>query len=297
MKQFVHRNCYLSAGHHFRQHVHSMPKQMHPIGEDAEQEFPDARAAHSSRGAARHLTSEEVDAVMETFTNQDDPSKMTWTRWIVTNYLAKYTWYNPAQTYKNAPSLQKAYAYYEHITLPRHFTGEQHSDHVMRKAEPGESTEPTELYPPYTPSSSLIEWGAGVDLYFSTLRFMAWILLAAGLLQWPAARFYASTDYSPDGNDDLPLALRGTAVCTSGEWVACMSDEVCNPKDWDSNSAARERYATAEDGSVLVFRTTCSGDNFAHGFVNWVVLFFLIAAISLVSVYLRAREVRFDEDK
>jgi hypothetical protein len=243
-----------------------------------------------------HLTSEEVDAVMETFANLDDTSKITWTRYFVTNWLAKYTWYNPSQQFKNAPSLKKAYAYYEHITLPRHFTGELHSDHVMRRAEPGESTEPTELYPPTTPSSSLIEWGIGVDLYFSTVRFMSWILLVAGFLHLPVARYYASDDYSPEGND-LEHVIRGTAVCTSGEWVACQNAQACNAKDWDGTSAARARYAQDADGNILVFRNTCDGGNFAHAFVNWVCLIFLIVAVALVSLYLRAREVRFDEDK
>jgi hypothetical protein len=63
--------------------------------------------------------------------------------------------------------LAQAWAYYEHITLPRHFVGENTAEHVMRLAEPGEK-EDTELYSPIrTPQSSLIEWGIGLDLYFS----------------------------------------------------------------------------------------------------------------------------------
>jgi hypothetical protein len=207
----------------------------------------------------------------------------------------QYTWYYPAKHYKNAPSLSKAYAYYEHITLPRHLVGENHSGEVMRRAEPGESAEKTALYPTYTASSSLIEWGIGVDLYFSTVRFMAWILLVAGLLHLPNAMFYASDEYSPDGgNDDLPVALRGSAICTSGAWAVCPT---CDPNVWTTSTAEKERFIITDDGTQLVFRNTCDGAQLPQGMVNWVVLVFLTCAIALVAFYIRARSVRFDEDK
>ena len=126
---------------------------------------------------------------------------------------------------------------------------------------------------------------------------MAWILLAAGLLHLPAARYYASLDYSPDGsNEELDVIMRGTAVCNSGEWVACRPG-TCKESDWSVTEATKDRYGVSEDGDVLVFRNTCDGGNYAHAYVNLVGFFFLCLTMALISAYLSAREVRFDEDK
>lgn len=121
---------------------------------------------------------------------------------------------------KNAPSLSKAYAYYEHITLPRHFVGQQTAEHIKRRAEPGESHQPTELYSPFfTSSSSFIEWGIGVDLYFSTVGIMSIVLLIAGLIHLPNLLFFAN-DYDQNrGSLSEDGSLKLSAVCNSRKWV------------------------------------------------------------------------------
>ena len=159
----------------------------------------------------------------------------------------------------------------------------------MRRAEPGESSDKTELYNPFTlPRSALIEWGVGIDLYFSCLRIMTITLLVAGLIHLPNAIFYAGDEYSPVGKDSLSASLRGSAICTTTEWVAC-SD--CEPNKFDTN-----KFLTA-DGVVLVRRNKCDGGQLPQGVVNYVVMFLLVGMISFAGYYLRAREVRFDEDK
>jgi hypothetical protein len=194
-------------------------------------------------------------------------------------------------------SFCQAWAYYEHITLPRHFVGENTAEHVLRLAEPGE-IEDTELYHPLrTPQSSFIEWGIGIDLYFSSLRIMAGFLLIAGLINLPNMLFYASDDYSPDGKDDLSFSLKTSMVCTTFRWVVC---EDCTANEWDSNEE-QGRFGTVlnDDGTIttLVLKNECDGAQLKQGIANWVTLIFLIIVSSLMSVYLRAREVRFDEDK
>ena len=192
----------------------------------------------------------------------------------------------------DAPSLSKAYAYYEHITLPRHFAGDQEADHVLRRAEPGESEAKTELYNPFTlPSSSLIEWGIGVDLYFSSLRLLGAALLFAGIIHFPNARFYASTDYSEEGKGDIPLTLQGSAICTTHEWAACR-DCVENQDEFD-----KDHIFLVSESLAIVQRNICNGGQLEQGVVNWVVLMFLVGTVALIAFYLRAREVRFDEDK
>jgi len=208
----------------------------------------------------------------------------------------QFRWYNPRKDMPNAPSLSKAYAYYEHVSLPRHFSGEGEAAHVQRRAEPGESTAQTELYSPFlAPSNVFIEWGIGVDLYFSTLRIVALILFIAGLIHLPNLLFYRN-DYSDARDDamaDLTWSLMGSAVCTTQEWVACLD---C-PSDLWNRPAEQKRFGVAQNGTILVKREACNFPELPQGIVSLVGLFFLSIAFFVTSRYLRAREVRFDEDK
>jgi hypothetical protein len=167
----------------------------------------------------------------------------------------------------------------------------------LRLAEPGEK-EDTELYNPLrTPQSSLIEWGIGIDLYFSSLRIMAGFLLIAGLINLPNILFYASKDYSENGKDHLSFSLKTSMICTTFDWAVC---EDCTPNEWNSNEE-KDRFGIAQNGdgtnTTLVLKNGCDGGQFEQGIVNWATLLLLIIGASLMSVYLRAREVRFDEDK
>jgi hypothetical protein len=213
---------------------------------------------------------------------------------VMTQHHIQFSFYFPLKDYPNAPSLSKAYAYYEHITLPRHFVGEQTADHVLRRSEPGEANQTTELYSPFfTPTSSFIEWGIGIDLYFSTLRIMAGVLLLCGLIHLPNLVFYRNSDYSSVGKEYLVASLRGSAICTDTEWVVCTD---CSLDQWNNKEEA-DRFAVASDGTVLVLRNLCPGGEIPQGVVSLTVLVVLVVVLFLLSFYLGAREVRFDEDK
>jgi hypothetical protein len=193
-----------------------------------------------------------------------------------------------------SPFVHQAYAYYEHITLPRRFVGDQQGGHVLRRAEPGENEALTELYSPLlTPSSSFIEWGVGIDLYFSTVRIMSMVLLVAGLINIPLIAYYRSSDYSANGQGSLYFSLQGSAICTTLQWVVC-SD--CQASSY-GNGDEKDRFGVAADGTTLVLRNDCDGANLAQGMVNLATFFFLSVVMALFSFYLTAREVRFDEDK
>lgn len=144
------------------------------------------RLSQPSVTAAARMTEDEVDAMIDNFAKQDTAREKTWTRIVVERFLSKFLWYFPRRDAKNGPSLSKAYAYYEHITLPRRFVGEhQNADHVLRRAEPGETEGTTELYKALcTPEFALIEFGVGIDLYFSTVKLFAFLLLCAGLIKY-----------------------------------------------------------------------------------------------------------------
>lgn len=207
-------------------------------------------------------------------------------------------WYNPraGSNDDSDPSLEKAYAYYEHITLPRHFSGDEVADHVYHRAEPGESTEKTDLFNPFTtPASAFIEWGIGVDLYFSSLRSLSALLFMAGLINIPAIMYYSSTEYSPDGHEDLDsLTLKGSAVCTTYDWVVCAD---CKQSDFNDDTNERSRFAVTDDRTTIVQHSLCNGVVVETVIPNWLTLLFITAVMILLSHYWRAREVRFDEDK
>lgn len=76
----------------------------------------------------------------------------------------------------------------------------------------------------------------------------------------------------------------------------------CPASDWnESPNISRDRYANAVDTSgvaaILVKRNKCVFDEFALGWPNLATLAFLLVAVGIFNMYLRAREVRFDEDK
>jgi hypothetical protein len=135
------------------------------------------------------------------------------------------------------------------------------------------------------------------SLTLQSLRIMAGFMLLAGLINLPNMLFYASEDYSPDGKDHLSFSLKTSAVCTTFNWVVC---EDCLASDWNSDEE-KDRFGTGVDADgnpvTLVLRNGCDGGQFEQGIVNWVTLLLLIVVTALMSVYLRAREVRFDEDK
>lgn len=152
-----------------------------------------------------------------------------------------------------------------------------------------ENEQETELYSPFTtPASCFIEWGIGIDLYFTSVRYMAIILFIAGLINVSNIIFYRSSKYSPNGQSSIRLLLQGSAICTTQTWVVC-SD--CNPDD------PLQSYGVAENGAVLAQKNDCRGGEMTQGMVNYATFFFLVLVLGTVSYYLNAREIRFDEDK
>lgn len=91
-------------------------------------------------------------------------------------FLSSFRWYYPQ---KGDPhlSLEKAWAYFEHVTLPRYFVmkgqeNEKQDTIARERAGAGESDFLTELYAPFaTPERQLGSFGIGIGVYFSNLRW------------------------------------------------------------------------------------------------------------------------------
>ncbi|KAL7559500.1 hypothetical protein ACA910_010314 [Epithemia clementina (nom. ined.)] len=233
------------------------------------------------------LTLEDLNEEIHDFATHDSDEDKTWTRRVVECYLSKFKWYYSMRDTVGGPSLSEAYAFYEHVTLPRHYVG---SDY---RAEPGE-IQPTRLYDPWrTHAATFAEWGIGVDMYFSTLKMVSAMLLFAGLLNLRNMKYYASTDYSSNGQEHISsIFLKGSALCTTMEWVVCRD---CEPGDYELEELSRA--GIAEDGSFLVQHNDCNGADLVQGMVNYATFFILLGSMIVMSYYLRVREVRADEDK
>lgn len=176
------------------------------------------------------------------------------------------------------------------MTLPRHFTAENSAGTILRRAEPGEKDDETELYEPLTTRQyNLIEFGIGVDLYFITVRMVCIMFLIAGFISISNMRYY-SAEYSEQG-ERRSWTLDGSAVCTDTYWAVCKN---CTQEEFKGESLSR--FAVAQDGTVLVLRNNCE-IGLDQGIVDWATWFFFLLFIWALSNYLQAREIRFDEDK
>jgi len=204
---------------------------------------------------SKYLTFEEQPAPIDFL--QDDRSEMTFGRRIALA-LINSKWYNPKageQVVKeetssdepmiegdnvfekinaDPPSLEKAWAYFEHVSLDRYIVDDkpktqknicrrivrkfQKGNKKLEKAEPGENDVKTALYSPiFTPHAQLGDFGLGIGLYFSTLRAIAFVTFVLGLISVYNINYFASDRYLPLTYRDL-IANKptiGSAICTN----------------------------------------------------------------------------------
>jgi len=243
---------------------------------------------------------------------------------------SKYSWYFPGKTarrqYEQAlksnpnhgddqqpevipPSLDNAWAYFEHFVLPRYYVDDNRkklgavgkllsgsivsrSVDVLRRSEPGEFGRSTKLYPVWeTSEDDLGDFGIGVGLYFYTLKAIAFILFICGCINIVNMLNFSSDDYVSDHQDSIyKRILKGSAICTDVTWEACPS---CLKSDWDDES---DRYAESLSDPQLKFIRVnrCTIDQ-TFGIVNIVTLCFVLLAMITLGFILRRKSVEFDE--
>eukprot|EP00542_Grammatophora_oceanica_P010709 CAMPEP_0194043292 /NCGR_PEP_ID=MMETSP0009_2-20130614/14957_1 /TAXON_ID=210454 /ORGANISM="Grammatophora oceanica, Strain CCMP 410" /LENGTH=944 /DNA_ID=CAMNT_0038687459 /DNA_START=167 /DNA_END=3001 /DNA_ORIENTATION=- len=249
--------------------------------------------------SSRYFHGEEMEENIDSLMESDKAARKTWTRMVVEKYLQNYNWYFPGKSRRNGPSLEKAWAYYEHYAMARYYVADDGRPLPGKpRAEPGDS-KPSELYSPITTAeSNLNEWGIGVALYFATLRAVAILLILTGLINIPNILFYSGDNYSPEGRDEVSFTLQGSAVCTQFQWVVCTT---CQSSQWDDSNAEKRRFAfgLAPDGTntTLVQQSDCNGAELRYGIVNYASLIFLLIALLALALYQRKREVLFDIGK
>jgi len=232
---------------------------------------------------------------LESFVETDTFGQKTWSRVFAESIFMKFPCYYVNGRKENRPDLKLGWAFYEHITLARHFIG------MKERAEPGEKRNETQLYSLFkTSGGDLNDWGIGIALYFNTVRIMAVGLLLAGLLSIHNLLFYASDEYDYDrwSNRSMfisDLSLMGSAICTSKEWVVCDYD-YCDTQILSENGILYAKDETS--GRIFVEKSNC-GDaaNMKNGMYNYGAMLLLLLITILFNIYQSKKQVLFDEDK
>mmetsp|Transcript_1459 Transcript_1459/g.2883 ORF Transcript_1459/g.2883 Transcript_1459/m.2883 type:complete len:1129 (+) Transcript_1459:720-4106(+) len=278
----------------------------------------------------------------------DDPQEMTRSRRLALS-LVHNKYYNPnagkkarrnstsvfdsvssaemISSQKVLPSLEKAWAYFEHVTLTRYIIHERnqnpaemtmwerykyaytHSDELFERAQPGEKRLPTRMYDWIsTPHIQLGDFGLGFGLYFSTVRAIRNILLIAGFISAFNIYFFASSAYDSSDNVDLDYLLRGSAVCTQTDWVPCWdcdcSIDTVNGTEqaWHRTERCYNHQFANGDEWAFVVKNECLDDDhkqlYVLGLINYATLVFLVISVYfLLDFHLDRETVTFDEDE
>lgn len=233
---------------------------------------------------ARFVQAEDVFEKATDERYQDEPNQMTNSR-LLARFLSRYRWYFPSREVEGGPSLDAAWAHYEHVTLARCFTDDDPREFV--RAPPGEQERPTELYPLHrTPIKELMDFGISVRMYFSTLLVLSLFMAIAGVLNLPLIGYY--WNYGAEGKQGAEWFVRASAICDETEWAAC---ESCN-EDY-----AAEYPAYRLDGEN-VKRNTCDFDDWLvpglWSFAASILLLILFGFAFFVAQ--RKAEIIFDEE-
>lgn len=278
----------------------------------------------------------------------DDPKHITVGRKLA-RFLRRYSWYYPS--HDTSANLEEGWCYFEHVTLPRYVlrsstttattriaVPETTCCHKLRKyicgsshhstldrAEPGDNTQTTRLYPVWhTPLSQMGDFGIGIGLYFTTLKVLGVLCLLAGIITLPNILYYSSTNYSTLGQSSslVPnLLTLGSAICTDTPWVICQD---CTPQQflpntnrrkesggsYDSTSPATQdiRFAstclpssntTTESTGCTIFikKNNCLGAQKQQGIINLTAFLFVFVAMLFFNFYVRRKAIQFDEDE
>ena len=235
---------------------------------------------------------------------------------------------------REQPSLEKAWAYFEHVALSRYILVAKpvaqkkkcfltriyrklccKANKLLQRAEPGERLYPTALYEPFfTPHRQLGDFGLGIGLYFSTLRAITVLTLLAGLINIPNFIYYGSTDYTPGRSnfnstarlESIPRFLQGSAICNDVSWVVCPE---CNssavlvappnvyfPKNRRASAFQPDTGTNVSD--VFFLRNNCAAPpSIQTSMINYTTLIFVMIGTVILNLYLKRMEVAFDEDE
>ncbi|KAL7578142.1 hypothetical protein ACA910_012587 [Epithemia clementina (nom. ined.)] len=211
------------------------------------------------------------------------------------------------------PSLEKAWAYFEHVALARFIVPEKKkpetknialrvlhrfmkANKTLARAEAGEQYVRTKLYRPvFTPHKQLGDWGLGVGLYFSALRAIMLLTFVAGLANIPNMLYFASEDYNGNPQEKISKRLlQASAICTDTTWVLCND---CTSKEFANSRLVLGEMVGTDKQATFALRNNCEGATYRTGFVSLATLVLIVVGMAVINRYLNAMEVAFDEDE
>ena len=207
----------------------------------------------------------------------------------IARFLSKFKAYFPNKV-GDPNSLERAWAYFEHVTLPRcYIKKEGNEDDKLERAGAGEADYVTELYSVWnTKEQDLGVFGIGIGVYFSTLRWFCIILFIAGLLNIPSIKFYMDEKGGYHNVlRDVPSVYLGSAVCSNTKWVECVD---CIETDFGED---RIRI-NSESGSVEYLKNMCDFDSLFHGFFDSVSMIFLLFSVWYLQFFQGKEIVKYD---
>ncbi len=274
---------------------------------------------------------------------KDPLNEMTWGRRLALFCMKRYPCYNPRlrpqqeedteesplfdnlprETFhaypfdisrRENPSLEKAWAYFEHVTLSRYVVPPEDQyktkkslivrifrrffrkgGQQLRRAEPGEKDFPTRLYKPiFTPHAQLGDFGLGLGMYFSTLRALTVMTLIAGLLNLPNILYFVSDDYNVAMSQKENVNswfVQGSAICVDTTWVPCPD---CNGTLSDSRVL---RATNGIEEITFALKNNCDGAIEQVAFINLATLALIFFGTIGLNLYLRRMEIIYDEDE
>ena len=225
----------------------------------------------------------------------------------LSKWLAKkFSWYG------EHASLHEAWAYFEHIRLPRRM--EEPGGSGFTLAPPG--TTDSSLYPACTTEQKeLNDFGTGafnnhngilllfslethllscfstvgIAVYFETLRLLTKVCLVAGLLYTPTLLYFLSGAYADQSDRKVSrFLLRASLVCTTRDWVPCPT---CTAAEWTNDHS---RFATSGN-LVFALKNECAHLGWYVGANHLVVIFFLMFCVVGFTRYQIRRELEYDE--
>ena len=207
-------------------------------------------------------------------------------------FLSRFHWYYPVADHSEIffDRLDKAWAYFEFVTLPRYFLKRKDcNDGCLEPAGVGECEFVTELYPVFGCSlKDISKLGLGVGTYFSTLRMLCFILLGAGLLSIPHIWFYADENSGYNNTmTSMSTIYKGSAMCNNVKWVEC--------SDCDVSNFGQDRVRVDKSGSVQFLKNDCQIKDRFFGCFDFLLLTFFVVSFGLLRYYQGEEEIKFDE--
>lgn len=231
----------------------------------------------------------------------DQTSEMTYSRRLA-SFLSRYSWYNPnagiaeSLDKPNPPSIDQAWSFFEHMTLPRYIVQAGKGRGNLTRAEVGESSDETRLYPVLsTPETDLADFGVGTGIYFFLLRGLAIITFLSGLISVPLMKYYGSMSYDDGKNESNPI-FQYSGMCSAHSWEACPT---CSSDQWDDLDEGRYAETMLPNGNLLKFiKSNNCKIPFAVGIHGLIALLFTFLAIYYLTYYVPGKKIKeFDESE